>query len=734
MLWIASAATLDALGLRFLATCALRIYQNVSGQLNEISEAGHPPEAADQRPQLLAAHVGASLPSESKAGAYTFADYAYDLKDDEFMHSPHSATTWMLAQIVQVSQQHLTPDDRARQQAILQRLETDTLHVKKTRDQLAAAKQQLEASILADTTRRLNMDRPASMPSSGAAETDSNVPVQDLQASQQTDQLFHLDAVTGQTITVDVDTRTELLRLLLNSSSPSNNVLPFLKQRHIPDEVIQKLCDGQAQLPVEQLLAMDEHRLLLRGLLPPQRSQVLDLIEHVNARLGDCMVAQTKARYTLERKLAKDRRSLEATADQLRSQQARLDKLHERCLTIQSLLHPTKSEQLVSPADFPATLGPGPARLPSDHSPYGCHRFSISASTFANLRSFGYEWLQERRRKRAARISRKQAELEDRLHQHHPQRRQQHHGFSSADESGMSEVEKQINYLIVNEGVTQDPTTATSSPLTPLSSMTNLTSEPVQSLKPICLAVMAIVLRYVLGTDRFSLGHTAHFRRATCKRAQHLMEPVIGPLSATHPLQMDLSKPGLSFHSLYGNIVKQLSRADRYASKILVDDCIHKSDLDSVHSIQQKFRMNVIFEYFNQTEASAWTSRTLALGVDDLLGSVVGDQSATPSQPPPQASKTTSAASAPHCAPIQPLWMDDGAEHSVKVTIVEDPVSQNGLQVSFQYRRDRYEASQIAKWSETFATILSNIEYGGRSVKVAALIARLYHSAFQSTA
>ncbi|KAJ3366118.1 hypothetical protein GGF31_008132 [Allomyces arbusculus] len=182
----------------------------------------------------------------------------------------------------------------------------------------------------------------------------------------------------GQTIEINEEMRATLLRTVLGAPVLANgatadmtgkepaseaDLLRLLLERHgVADSAAAKLTHYtlEAFAELKEVDIVQTH-----GIVGRERRKVLALIDYVRNRITEAVQAHARVKYDLERATLRLRRDLAAQRALLKQRAADIDKLAHVILQYNNLIHPPLFFSLTPPAALPPRLGDGHTPYPS---------------------------------------------------------------------------------------------------------------------------------------------------------------------------------------------------------------------------------------------------------------------------------------------------------------------------------------------------------------------------------
>ncbi|KAI9003172.1 hypothetical protein BC832DRAFT_593252 [Gaertneriomyces semiglobifer] len=438
--------------------------------------------------------------------------------------------------------------------------------------------------------------------------------------------MTYLDAGSGEVIRVSKEVQAVLVRSILGDAD--GTVQTLLDKHEVPRDVQGRI--GAEDLSLDTFAGMTEAQVTDIGLLSKDRRKILALIEYVRNRIRECIQEQSRLKLMLERRIAKANRDLEGTDTSLREAQAELYSKDDMCIRLDAILKPTSVERRINPLIIEPTAVESSSPSGFDFIP-----INISPQVVHTLRGFQKGWSNQRRRRGMASSS---------------------SGLSTASSSS-AEVDA------------DDPIWG------------SRTSARISSVKPTCLAALAVVLKHITGIDQYLIGVVNSFRRNGV---------LVGPLTDTIPLKVDFTRKGHhTFNALLGSVNKSLKSLRRFGQSY------------ASTSLQSELQLSTIpiqFEFHSFQESEAWARADIS--ADDLVRS-------------PEKMHMSNPTNAPDLA----------------LVLVETRTSLIG---GFRYNKSRYDVESMRKWTAKYEATLEGVDIG-REISIASMISRFYQAIWQPT-
>ncbi|KAJ3172484.1 hypothetical protein HDU88_005812 [Geranomyces variabilis] len=649
VVFIVSLAVADEISTRLAAREVLGLYARCAAQRTQ----GAPDSAID-------ALIGAYNAKEH----YDFVAFAHEMESRPTRH----ALTYWKEQCVETVQETVDPTEKADMVTQLAKLEREREPLKLQIANLRKRKADLETDLAsAVTQRRLMEAQPdfAASGDSGGGSSSSKV-------------LSYQDPTTNELHLLSPETQATIVQTILGESLPpqsttastlSHSIAPLLTKHEVPHAAQERILANTSTL--DAFASLTDATVTALGVLPKDRRQIMALVEYVRNRIKECLMEEGKLKHGLERRIAKFQREAETASQQLRTAVEQLDANEDFALRITTFVNPPYVETKV-PGVQPPSDNPAPETFDVDDysKRWGFEPVTISPAITSNLRLFQTSY------RASARV-----------------RRTRNNSSAGGSEN-------------------DSPTTATSAtiPSTPggMYSSTDDSNDSASlgtrghssrtSPLATALTAFAILLKHVAGTDKFLIGYTHSFRRNGL---------LVGPVTDTLPVKMDMSKKGTTFSSVFAHAARATNHAKRYG--IACPSSRIEAALDTP-------KLRVAFEYVGYRDAEHY--RAAGLGPPELFES---DSSC--------ANGSTDTAPDPGDNIPRPAWVDTEADSNVlKLVLVE---TQTELVGGFVYRRNEFLPETIAKWAGKFAAILEGVDPTARQLSVASIISRFYSSLWQ---
>ncbi|KAI9366048.1 hypothetical protein DFJ73DRAFT_158480 [Zopfochytrium polystomum] len=472
----------------------------------------------------------------------------------------------------------------------------------------------------------------------------------------------YVDPVSHEVIEVTKAAKAAIIRVVLGEEAVEDNVTALLAKHDVPPEVQSRL--STAHMTLETFSAISDEQLIMLGLLTKDRRKILALSEYVRNRVKESLQEQTKIKYALERKILKCQRELDSAATQLKAAQNALDTNDDMSIRLKKILKPPTTENRLSPISL-ASLTARKEGLHAIENSWGSIPFEVPTDIVQNLRNF----------KEGCRL----AILQRRATHHRRIPSGQDSETSSTDEGGTPMPRGE-------EFDDQDDTGPTG----------DSDRRQLSSAESVCLGAFAVMLKHIVGQDKFLLGYRADFRKSGA---------LVGPLSDSVPMKLDLGAKGVTFNSLVGVLSKQIREARRQAQGTPY------AALAKQHQLPEEFPVE--FCYFSRKDTQVW--QYAGIGLRELL--------------PLEGSFTVNTGD--HDVSYCRLWSADKASGAdLKLILAEGADKIAG---ALRYRRSKFDDDQVSKWVAKYMTTLEGIEFGSRKLIINNMISRYYSSVFLSS-
>ncbi|KAL2911899.1 hypothetical protein HK105_208619 [Polyrhizophydium stewartii] len=486
----------------------------------------------------------------------------------------------------------------------------------------------------------------------------------------------YLDAASGEVIQITREARMALIKAVLGEDAATDNIMGLLDKHEVPKEAQRKI--DAPSLTLETFAAITEASVEDLGLMSRDRRKIVALAEYVRNRIKDCLHEQTKVKFALERKIAKVTRDLESATDGVRSTQNLLESNDDLSIRLNYILKPPYVETKIMPLSLAGQYEKTP-HMPASidsSSRWGFVPLSIDAETLDNLRRFRANWaiaVKNRQKQRRAdpNVSSDNESLLD------------SEDSDGEEKSGTgakpSPLRNQTHAATADQASGPAAADQAEQPET-----THTKRMKVKSIEVVCLAAFAVLLKHITGNDKFLLGISQSYRR-------HGL--FVGPLSDTMPIKVDVSKPGLTFDSLFASLFKIFRDSRRHG--------VACTRLQVAGAYGITADLDVRFEFFSLRETKEWLRRGMT-PADFLLGNAPCFKA--------------------EGIQTQRIWADnDTDQYDIKLVIVETPT---GIEGGIRYLRCRYDEEKITKWMAKYQLTLEGIDYGPRKIPISSLISR----------
>jgi hypothetical protein len=446
------------------------------------------------------------------------------------------------------------------------------------------------------------------------------------------------DSVTGDTIQISYKAKMALIKSVLGEEAASDNVTLLLEKHEISKDVQYRL--NSKELTLEKFASLTEAEILKYNLLSKDRRQVLALADYAKNRLKECIYEQAKVKFNLERRISKESRDYDSTVKYYNELTTLVENYDDLSIRLKSIVNPPTIAQPIFPANF--SLLRGKILNGDSINKYGLASFRIEAETFESIRMFRSNWAASIRNKQKAKnrdedndiLLDSDSEFED---------------FSKILDSSNRRYSRRFN---------------------------------TKSVDVVCLTAFAIFVKHVCGSDKCLIGNVTSFRYPGL---------LVGPLSDTLPIKVDISKNGVTFDQLYESLFKSIVNCTRYGS-----GC--SSMLISKVSENAK-DLKICFEYIDNAERLDWEQVGLAL--EDLL-SDMHDHTLNNFS-------------------YKSMWSVEGQDdYDLKLIMVENA---DKIECRFKYRKDYFSDAKIERWIIKYQTTLDGID-PTRKIEVASIVSK----------
>ncbi|KAJ3361760.1 hypothetical protein HDU91_003752 [Kappamyces sp. JEL0680] len=447
------------------------------------------------------------------------------------------------------------------------------------------------------------------------------------------------DPSTGEKIEMSSTAKAALIKTVLGSEVIEDNVVPLLEKHEVSVEVQRKI--NAHTMTLQDFAATSEATIDQLSLLPKDRRQILALADYTRNRIKECIQELGKVKFGLERQIAKAARNLETAVENINSTRESIDANEDMSFRLTGIIHPPLVEKTISPItakNMEDNLGEKPTADVSLN--WGMINFEIGKETMDNLRTFRSDWTNNIKNKR------KMADIAD----------------SSDNESLLESDDEHDSLPTRTEKKLRD-----------------------KSVGAVCLAAFGVLMKHITGSDNFLVGLTTSFRAPGL---------VVGPLTDTMPVKLDLSKKDLSFSSLFSSIHKVFKHIQRHG-KSCPRSYISKK-------LQLPLEFPIEFQFVSKNEARDWESRGFSM--HDIL------------KPHEQRQEQFGTLQ------TERIWSSNPQDaYDIKFIMVE---YDDHLDCGVRYRRDKFEEGRILRWVAKFQSTLDGIDCSRRKLSVTSMITR----------
>ncbi|TPX43818.1 hypothetical protein SeMB42_g04567 [Synchytrium endobioticum] len=537
-------------------------------------------------------------------------------------------------QLTETIQELVNPGEKKKLEAEIKRLSNQVFSYSRQKNVTAARKEHLEIEYNRLRDQRVALDD--SELTSVAAVT---IPA----------------SITGSPLHLTQPAWTALIQTVLGDSGARDDLEGLVAKHGLMDETRQKL--GTKAMSILEFACITEGNLNPLNLLTKEKRKVLALTDYVRNRIKECLEGQTKIKFDLERQLVTLKRQLARTNDDLKKAQDDLESADDMRMRLQNVLKPPMvnievpivsvdggnqrsidgsrssllgSTHVVNVSHTVLDSNVGGSRAVYD--PYGVIPVHFGESTVQSIFSYA---VRKRKISSADKLRKLQQDIVE------------------SDSSGEDHEGPQK----------QDDATHPDA---------------------VCLAAFAIMLKHVVGMEKYVVGITQNLRRKDMD--------AVGPCSNTLPLRLHFPQSGITFHDLVGKLIRRLRRVDTHAP--------HSSAPAVSRQVSNlpPFGPPVRFQYLGRDDVAS-----LNLSESEILAF-------------------------PHHmnASNSLLWANSDDQVHLKFTVVETLAG--GLVGALRYRRDKgIQDDDVVRWAEKLGAVLLNVDMA-RQDTVATLISR-----FQST-
>jgi hypothetical protein len=453
-----------------------------------------------------------------------------------------------------------------------------------------------------------------------------------------------IDPLTGEVTVMNEVAKKALLEAVLGPDAIESNIVPFLEKHEVPKEVQRKM--NAVQMTVEGFASVTEGSIAHLSLATRDRRQLLALAEYVRNRIKEGIQEQGKLKYGLEREIAKTTRNLSNSKENLGSTQKIYESKEDMSYRLTSILNPPHEECRIEPATIPNVGSETRPSVISSGSKFDISFFSVESEILTNLNHFRLAWghnirnkkKQERKKSLApAMSSDNESLLED---------------SEDDDQDGKSKSEKLIKD---------------------------------QTVDTVCLAAFGVLVKHITGKDKFLVGVTSSMRSPGT---------VIGPLTDTFPVKIDISRKSISFSSLFTSVYNILKQVKRHGLS-----CPSQKISSELRSAT---KFPIQFNFINKLEFREW--KKLGLTKEHFLSS-------------PTNIKTSYQSNLVE----RVLAHNNQDEYDIKLVIVE---LEDKLECALHYDKTRFEEEKILKWVAKFNSTLEIIDNSRKRLSISSMISR----------
>lgn len=444
------------------------------------------------------------------------------------------------------------------------------------------------------------------------------------------------DKRTNESIIISVEAKNELIKAAIGLDSATDTIVPFLDKHAVPKDVQRKI--GASVLSVEGFAEMTDDSIQGLGILTRDRRKVLALRDHVATRIRDSFYEQQKIKSNLERRILKNKRDLDKINGMMSDAKEKLEVNDDMAMRLASILKPPIYEAHI-PALTMRVLHTKLHQNPktSNETYYGFIPFTIPQEILIQLRNFREGFM----------LSKKSATK----------------GSDSSSTGMMSSDDSNEEDFDYKQGERQ-----------------------IKSVDAVCLAAFCVLLKHISGHEKFLLGFSQSYR-------SH--DLLVGPLSDTVPLKVDMCKKRMPFESLFSSMHRAVFHARQQGA------ACPSSKIGNAFKSSKS--LPVRFEVVSYKSTQAWLRK--GMHVDDLLG-----------KSDVQSGNQTRSIQGKR------LWdVDETDDFNLKLVLVE---GRNSISGGIRYQTDKFTEAQVSKWVSKYLSVLQSIEYAQRKISVSTIISR----------
>ena len=448
------------------------------------------------------------------------------------------------------------------------------------------------------------------------------------------------DPTTNEVMTISVDAKDALLQSVLGiEGSNTESVVSFLDKHGVPKDVQRKI--NASSLPIETFSELNQQSLANVPILARERRKILALAEYVSSRIRESFHEQHKIKGNYERRILKTRRDLEKVNDMLAVVKERLEINDDMNLRLNAIINPPIFDERILPLNLnTVTAGNYNSGINFNQTAYSFVPFTVKDEVVVQLRNFREAYLLSKQ------------------------------NSAGGKDSGSSSVEI----------ITSDESDSEK-----FNEKTQTHNRKLRNANSVCMAAFCVLLRHISGQDKFSIGLTQSYR---------YRDMLVGPVSDTVPLKIDLTKKRLEFRSLFSKMYRGMYHA------------LHQGAACPLYKIAKKYshvgHLPIRFEYISYKDFQRW--QKAGITIEDLM-----DESVNASNKGLGFTK---------------LWtLNESDPFDLKLVLVE---TKDSIEGGFVYRPEKFTPSQITKWMIKFQSILSSIEYSQRKIRISTMISRYF--------
>ena len=458
--------------------------------------------------------------------------------------------------------------------------------------------------------------------------------------------VYITDPTTGNTIEMTKAAKVALMKAVLGEEAIGENITPFLNKHDVSQEIQRKI--NAPYMTLEEFATLTAPSVESLNLNTKEKRQLMALAEYVRNRIKECVQEQGKVKFALERLISKTSRALEAVVDDYNSIIKKIDMTEDMSFRLANILHPPFIEKYLKPLNLNLKTIEDTDAAADDNTnneKWGFLDFMINDDTIDNLHKFREEWTNSIRNKR------KKTQ-------------------STAQDADDSDNDSLLDFTDEDEDI--------------VAAVIEKKKLKEHSVGAVCLAAFGVLMRHITGKESFLVGVKTSFRNKGS---------IVGPLSDTMPVKIDLSKKGQSFSNLFSSLYRIFKNIKRHGPSCPSAYLSKELKLDLTFPVQ--------FHFISKREYNEWIK--LGLTENDLL-------------------KPQEVGNDHQNELADRLWSQSSEDdYNIKFIMIE---KESTILCGVRYLSSEFDEERVTRWIAKFQSTLEGIDCSRRKLSVTSMITR----------